>query len=173
LSKKLGDNTTKFFSGNSGGDALIKFTTGTGTFDDSTDDYTAVYLGKNNIGMYAYNTLDVYPYTGYNRWRISAPTIDGGGVGDGSDINFQYSHLNTAGDGYNAFVINVEDSQAGATGEKNIVVLKLDSNPIVKISSVGDIELMTSTQGLILKSPNDTRFRITVNNDGSLSTTSL
>lgn len=37
----------------------------------------------------------------------------------------------------------------------------------------GDIEIIDSTKGLILRSPNNTRFRITISNNGSIITTEL
>jgi hypothetical protein len=37
----------------------------------------------------------------------------------------------------------------------------------------GDVELTDSTKGVILKSPLGTRFRITVGDDGALTTTAL
>ncbi len=37
----------------------------------------------------------------------------------------------------------------------------------------GDLEIENSSDGIILESPNGTRFRITVDNSGNLSTTSL
>jgi len=40
-------------------------------------------------------------------------------------------------------------------------------------STASDVEITNNIKGIILKSPNGTRFRITVNNDGSLTTTSL
>lgn len=44
--------------------------------------------------------------------------------------------------------------------------------PNVTITS-GDFEVTTATNGLILKSPGGTRFRLQVADDGSLTTTSL
>jgi hypothetical protein len=41
------------------------------------------------------------------------------------------------------------------------------------ISAAGDIAVATSLQGVILVSPNSTRWKITVNDDGTLSTTAL
>ncbi len=41
------------------------------------------------------------------------------------------------------------------------------------ISAAGDIAVATSLQGVILVAPNSTRWKITVNNDGTLSTTAL
>jgi hypothetical protein len=38
---------------------------------------------------------------------------------------------------------------------------------------VGDIEITNSTNGIILKSPDGTRYRITVTNGGALSSTDL
>ena len=40
-------------------------------------------------------------------------------------------------------------------------------------TTASDIEITNNTKGLILKSPDGTRWRITVNNDGSLTSTSL
>jgi hypothetical protein len=40
-------------------------------------------------------------------------------------------------------------------------------------TGTSDIEITDNTKGVILKSPNGTRFRLTVNNDGSLTTTAL
>ena len=39
--------------------------------------------------------------------------------------------------------------------------------------SGGDIEVQGSSNGLILKSPNGTRYRITVDNSGNLTTTAI
>jgi hypothetical protein len=44
---------------------------------------------------------------------------------------------------------------------------------LVKIDDGGDIEVLTASRGIILKSPDGTRFRVTVDNAGALSTTSL
>ena len=41
------------------------------------------------------------------------------------------------------------------------------------ISSQGDVEVVSNQKGLILKSPNNTRYRLKVNDDGTLSTTAL
>ena len=41
------------------------------------------------------------------------------------------------------------------------------------IAATGDLETSGVGYGLVLKSPNGTRFRITVDNSGNLSTTSL
>jgi len=44
---------------------------------------------------------------------------------------------------------------------------------LAKINNVGDIEITNSTNGIILKSPDGTRYRITVTNGGALSSTDL
>jgi len=41
------------------------------------------------------------------------------------------------------------------------------------VSAAGDVEITDSTKGLILKAPNGTRYRVTVDNAGSLTTTAL
>ena len=48
------------------------------------------------------------------------------------------------------------------------------SSPGSKLDvSGGDIETSTASKGLILKSPNGTRYRVTVDNSGNLSTAAL
>jgi hypothetical protein len=49
----------------------------------------------------------------------------------------------------------------------------VSNTPLAKINNVGDIEITNSTNGIILKSPDGTRYRITVTNGGALSSTDL
>ena len=48
-----------------------------------------------------------------------------------------------------------------------------DDNPASELTVAGDVEATGSSNGLILESPNGTRWRVTVDNSGVLSTTSL
>ena len=47
------------------------------------------------------------------------------------------------------------------------------STAVSSLSSSGDIEITDSTDGLILKSANGTRWRVKADNDGNLTLTSL
>ena len=49
----------------------------------------------------------------------------------------------------------------------------VSNTPLAKITNEGDIEITNSTNGIILKSPDGTRYRITVTNGGALSSTDL
>jgi hypothetical protein len=46
-------------------------------------------------------------------------------------------------------------------------------NVLASVNATGDVEVTDATKGIILKSPNGSRWRITVNNSGVLSTTSI
>jgi hypothetical protein len=59
-----------------------------------------------------------------------------------------------------------DDSANAALETANLTV-------VGNISAVGDIAVATSLQGVILVSPNSTRWKITINDDGSLQTTAL
>ena len=69
------------------------------------------------------------------------------------------------------------DLAAGTTGysfRANLDgVTKFTVTPGGSAQFAGDIETTTAGDGVILKSPNGTRYRLTVANDGSLSTTAV
>lgn len=44
---------------------------------------------------------------------------------------------------------------------------------VQRIESLQDIEITDATKGVILKAPNGTRYRVKVDNSGTLTTTSL
>ena len=72
----------------------------------------------------------------------------------------------TAGDNIKFYVANTEILQLAQSGTLATVTGNL------KVTG-GDIEVQDSSNGLILRSPNGTRYRITVDNSGNLTTTAI
>ena len=90
---------------------------------------------------------------------------------------FGYSNKDLADLTYNytgndrAFIIRTLYNNPIIFGIDNVVKSKI-SNTGINITD-GDLEIDTINKGVIIKSPNGTRWRITVNNSGTLITTSL
>jgi len=53
------------------------------------------------------------------------------------------------------------------------LIVKDAAGDVAKIGANGDIEVVNPAAGVVLKSPNGTRFRLTVGDDGALTTTAL
>lgn len=71
-------------------------------------------------------------------------------------------------------LIVVYDAETGETKQASLD--ELSESGLVGTSGstfATDVEVTDATKGIILKSPNGTRWRVTVGNDGALSTTSL
>lgn len=60
--------------------------------------------------------------------------------------------------------------QAGTTKSATVAVLL---GGLSSPGTAGDIEITLATKGLILKSPDASRWRVTIENDGSLTVTKL
>lgn len=80
--------------------------------------------------------------------------------------------------------LNIQDyirinDNAGTSGQvlttqgPNLPPLWTTPGAVTSVTSSGDIEVTDFTKGVILKSPDGTRWRLTINNDGSFTTTSL
>ena len=69
----------------------------------------------------------------------------------------------------------IGDSTTLLTTAKTTIVEAINELFNGKVSKIGadDIEVTLATKGVILKSPNGTRYKITVNDDGSLQTTGV
>lgn len=73
----------------------------------------------------------------------------------------------------NNITVNFSSTTTTTTNTILVLIAKYVSgdSDIKPIS--GDIEIIDSTKGLILRSPNNTRFRITISNNGSIIATEL
>lgn len=74
------------------------------------------------------------------------------------------------------------DIQLNTAGANNVIIQSTGSNgnvgigtlsPASKLTVDGDIEVIGDTNGLILESPNNTRYRVTVSNGGTLTVTAV
>ena len=81
----------------------------------------------------------------------------------GSNIQF----LNTAGNKYYATFADGAQVKLFYNGVEKI------ETTITGALVTGDLEIANSSDGIILESPNGTRYRVTVDNSGNLSTAAL
>jgi len=82
----------------------------------------------------------------------------GQGSGGGNSIGGDFTGHNTSSSGY---AIGGRFAASGAT------------NNIAVQATSGAIQIQTAGEGIILKSPNGTCYKLTVANDGSLTTTAI
>ncbi|TAK96716.1 hypothetical protein EPO05_01105, partial [Patescibacteria group bacterium] len=87
--------------------------------DNGWSGFTTGGSGSSRLGMY-----------------VDSPT---GGSGEVAGLNYtaNFSGLNTSGDGYTAFRMNVTDAQAGADGSRYLMDLQTDSASQFKVNSTG------------------------------------
>lgn len=159
------------------------------TFNDIKTNLQAMYTKAKNAGV-AVVAVTISPFKNnaswtlgrqtilenVNRWildtaidvdfRVNSYAVLGGQGGDAAVLLSAYNsgdnlHLNTAG--YELLGTTIFSNATFTTKNFNGSAIK----------STGDIEIFDSNKGAILKSPNGTRFRITVNNAGVLTTTAL
>jgi lysophospholipase L1-like esterase len=159
------------------------------TFNDIKNNLQAMYTKAKNAGA-AVVAVTISPFKNnaswtvgrqailenVNRWildtaidvdfRVNSYAVLGGQGGDAAVLLSAYNsgdnlHLNTAG--YEFLGTTIFSNATFTTKNFNGSAIK----------STGDIEVFDSNKGAILKSPNGTRFRITVNNAGVLTTTAL
>lgn len=69
-------------------------------------------------------------------------------------------------------VIRISDSQETVTANRTLDVPNESGTLALTVQS-GDLEITDSARGVILRSPNGTRYRLTVEDNGDLTTTSL
>lgn len=111
-------------------------------------------------------------------------TINGGTIlGSG---NLVVGDIRQGGNAFAApFVIGSSDSQTVTIMQAMTPAIVIDNTSAahsrttnnfagdIKITGAGDVEVTNSSRGVILKSPNGTRYRITVSDTGVLTTTSI
>lgn len=73
---------------------------------------------------------------------------------------------------YTGMLVNITETGTGS-GSKRLIDLQVGSTSKAFVANTGDVEITTTTAGVILKSPNGARWRITVDNLGLLTQTSL
>lgn len=106
------------------------------------------------------------------------------------DNNVSIRSRNTNGDERIIFVLNNFNNVQMGTFNENLILIESGDNPVVledgtfisreiwhagsvpKVTST-DVEIDTSTSGIILRAPDGGRWRVTVDNAGSLVTTSI
>lgn len=138
----------------------------------------------NNIGKVQVSASDLNP--GYLANKIDNNTLvvntanqtikvkDGVFESAGAVSNHEaiYNHNNIG-----KVLLNSGDDSPGYLADKiDANTMKVDlENGVIKVKTVvsHDIEITDSTKGIILTSPNGTRFRITVDDSGNLTTTKL
>jgi hypothetical protein len=84
-----------------------------------------------------------------------------------STFNGEAMDITKAGTGAGT-ALKIANSGTGAS-----LVIRSATTDVAKINPDGEFEHLTSGKGIILKSPNGTRFRITVADNGTLSATSI
>jgi len=149
-------------------------------YDDRTENTTTDY----SLSVYGLVDVGEYPPPRgaggiVSRIKVLDGAIDGGVHSIGLVPGTNSSEIITSGplafyansdmDTHNAtgFAGNV-----GSNGNWNISDT-FSATPPSKLSVKGDVEVTESANGVILKSPNGTRYRITVDDSGNLTTTAL
>ena len=74
--------------------------------------------------------------------------------------------------GYTALLINPTETSTGS-GTKNLIDAQVGGTSKFKVANTGDAEITTSSAGVILKSPDGTRWRVTIDNTGALNSVSI
>ncbi|MDP4200008.1 MAG: hypothetical protein Q8902_10620 [Bacteroidota bacterium] len=144
--------------------------TNIGSTLSSVDSITANFSGfasgtysghKVNVTGSTTNVVDIIGYnafvSGSDDQNIGIKAT-GQGSGSGNSIGGDFTGHNTAGTGY------AIGGRFAATGAANNIAVQATS---------GSIQVQTAGEGIILKSPNGTCYKLTVNNDGSLSTSAI
>jgi hypothetical protein len=132
----------------------------------STEDYTTAEKTK-LAGVAGTNTGD--ETTASIKSKLGITTLSGSNTGDqdlsglATIASLNSYLLKSDSTIANRVTVNTSNIAANTTA----ILLKADK------TGTSDIEITDATKGIILKSPNGTRYRITVNNDGSLTTTAL
>lgn len=136
----------------SGGDGLpaaAAFTTTTGTDPFTSDDITIVQFTAKQVGIAIGRTGDTFP-------RLLILSDNSIYFGEGSD---DPSGVNGASVYFAGGDLNLQASSGGTITHAS------------DMSSQGDFYFASSSIGPILVAPDLTQYRLSVNNDGSLSTT--
>jgi len=149
-------------------------------YDDRTENTTTDY------SLSVYGLVDVAEYPPpqgaggiVSRIKVLDGGIDGGVHSIGLVPGTNSSEIITSGP--LAFYVNSDMDTHSATGFSGNVGSNgnwnisdtFSATPPSQLSVKGDVEVTESANGVILKSPNGTRYRITVDDSGNLTTTSL
>lgn len=132
-------------------------TNGVVTTGSYTDPSWITSLSKSKVG------LSNVENTALSTWGGSSNIVNlgtvGTGVWQGSSISTTYT---------DAKVVSVNGSTGAITG-----LATLASPTFTGVVTTPELEVSESANGIILKSANGTRYRVTVDNDGSLTTSAL
>jgi hypothetical protein len=107
-------------------------------------------------------------FTGGNLIPLSSNASNFGGTSN-RVANGYFTSVNLAGDSTYGAAATFTYDPAAVTTHRNALNLGVAQTPTFGgLSSTGDIEITNSTKGIILRSPNGTRWRITVSDLGTL-----
>jgi hypothetical protein len=168
-----------------GGDVQIEIdATGGGGLSEATAD--TLYLRLDTANNPLTNSLDIIPtaadtYGFYVEVQGDATVADieqyGGSVQVNADLIFAYQEAGSAN--VSGIMLDGVRWRTGAgvftnkwvhLETQNVTQFEIDKDGYVTASGV---EALSSTAGFVIKSPNGTRWRITIDNAGSLTTTAL
>ena len=140
----------------SGGGGAINTSEGGGAISTSSDGGAI-----NTSGLEGTAGGNISTYAGEQAGG-SVETYDGGGS------------INTRGTGSIQFgATGTRTTLTGTATENRAISLPDASGTIALTQQAADYEVTESTKGIILKSPNNTRWRLTINDDGTLSRAAL
>jgi hypothetical protein len=152
-----------------GGDVKNVFSEGLRIPDGSVSDPALSFSNDTDSGIYWDNANKAIRFStdGVQRGYFSAAGILSSGnvytASSGQFRNYGGTWWATTGVSGNGF-------QFSNTAD-NVVGMTLSSAGVMNVKK--DIEILTDGDGLILNSPNGTRYKITVANDGSVTSTAL
>lgn len=182
-----GSNGSGSFAG-----GLVTLSSGSGysslALKNASHHYALGTVGNtNNLRLYS-STLS----TTFSSWQTNGDFYHGGGTANGTDISSPNIRLNANGSATFVGGISVDffssDTTSGsfnffknkgATDAINSVWGTTGGQQNIKFYNdgdaefAGDIETTTAATGVILKSPNGTRYRLTVADNGTLTTTAV
>jgi hypothetical protein len=102
--------------------------------------------------------------------NVAGQSNNSSGIARAVLINPIINQSSTAG--YTALLINPTETATGS-GAKNLIDAQVGGVSKFKVDNAGDVEITDSTKGIILTSPDASRWRVTVDNTGSLTTTEI
>jgi hypothetical protein len=129
------------------------------------------FSGLSNTGLYAnINSVFIQSGTGLVRFfNGSIRVSQTAGIGFSGNVNGGAAN-NASINWMSPGVLSIGAGDGAGRTDGSLALTNLSA---FSVNLSGDIEVTDPTKGVILKSPNGTRFRITVTNSGALSTTQV
>lgn len=139
------------------------------------------YLDSNTInynGGLSTNTYNTPSFSASSRFSTAINAISNTGAGIDTISSTNYGIRAQSTSSFGAIITSVNSTPlvvntTNLSNSSDLIKVRHYNSDIIVFKSTGDIELIGASKGIILKSPNGTRYKLTVSNTGSIVVTAV